>query len=288
MNLVTYNTQYSLGKDGRLDLARIAEAVRGADVIALQEVDRHMPRTEEIDQPARLAELLPEHFWIYGPPVDMDGGERSADGRVVNRRRQYGNMLLSRWPILSSRLHLLPKFRTFAHFGAQRGALEGVIAAPSGPLRVYSLHLSALSAEERLVQLDYLLPRLLDLPREGGVCTGPALGGREEVPMPESCALLGDCNFTPQSREYTQVVGEADYYYGRAIVGHRLVDSWTQSGHGQDEGATWHDYEEKRGPALRLDYGFVSPDLASKIRSARIDEDAPGSDHQPYWFELDF
>ena len=286
MKFVTYNIQYTLGKDGRLDLARIAEAVRGADIIALQEVDRHMPRTDDIDQPARLAELLPEYFWIYGPPVDLDGGERSADGRVVNRRRQHGNMLLSRWPILSSRLHLMPKFRTFAHFGAQRGALEGVIAAPSGPLRVYSIHLSSLSAEERLAQLDYLLPRLLDLPREGGVCTGPT-GDREELPMPESCAVMGDCNFTPQSREYARVVGEADYYYGRATVGHHLVDSWTHSGHGQDEGVTWSDYELNKGPARRLDYGFVSPDLASKILSARIDEDSPGSDHQPYWFELD-
>ncbi len=288
MKLVTYNIQYTLGKDGRLDLARIAEAVRGADIVALQEVARHMPRAEEIDQPARLAELLPEHFWIYGPPVDLDGGARSADGRVVNRRRQHGNMLLSRWPILSSRLHLLPKFRTFAHFGAQRGALEGVIAAPSGPLRVYSLHLSSLSAEERLAQLDYLLPRLLDLPREGGVCTGPGWGGHGEVPMPESCIVMGDCNFTPQSREYVRVVGEEDYYYGHTIVGHHLVDSWTHSGHGRDEGVTWYDYEQKKGPDLRLDYGFVSPDLASKIRSARIDEDAPGSDHQPYWFEMDF
>ncbi len=68
MKLVTYNIQFSLGKDHRLDLARIAEAVRGADIIALQEVTRYMPRAEEIDQPARLAELLPEHFWIYGPP----------------------------------------------------------------------------------------------------------------------------------------------------------------------------------------------------------------------------
>ena len=288
MKLVTYNIQYSLGRDGRLDLARIVEAVRGADIVALQEVARHMPRTGGIDQPARLAELLPEYFWIYGPPVDLDASERSGDGRVANRRRQHGNMLFSRWPILSSRLHLLPKFRTFAHFGAQRGALEGVITAPFGPLRVYSLHLSSLSAEERLVQLDYLLPRLLDLPREGGVCTGPAWGGHEEVPMPESCAVMGDCNFTPQSREYARVVGEEDYYYGRAIVGHHMVDSWTHSGHGQDEGVTWHDYEEKKGPDLRLDYGFVSPDLASKIRSARIDEDARGSDHQPYWFELDF
>ncbi len=287
MKLVTYNIQYSLGKDGRLDLGRIAEAVRGADVIALQEVARHMPHAEEVDQPARLAELLPEHFWIYGPPVDLDGGERGADGRAVNRRRQHGNMLLSRWPILSSRLHLLPKFRTFTQFSAQRGALEGVIAAPAGPLRVYSIHLSSLSAEERLAQLDHLLPRLLDLPREGGVCTGPAWHGHGEAPMPESCIVMGDCNFTPQSREYLRVVGEADYYYGRAIVGHHLVDSWTHSGHGQDEGVTWYDDEQKKGPDLRLDYGFVSPDLASKIKSARIDDDAPGSDHQPYWFEAD-
>ncbi len=287
MKLVTYNTQYSLGKDGRFDLARIAEAVRGADIIALQEVDRHMPRTDGIDQPARLAELLPEYFWIYGPPVDLDGSKRSADGRVVNRRRQCGNMLLSRWPILSSRLHLLPKFRTFAHFGAQRGALEGVIAAPSGPLRLYSIHLASLSAEERLAQLNYLLPRLLDLPREGGICTGPAWGDCEEVPMPESCVVMGDCNFTPRSREYARVVGEEDYYYGRTILGHHLVDGWTQSGWGQDEGVTWHEHEEKKGPALRIDYGFVSPDLAGTVLSARIDEDAPGSDHQPYWLELD-
>ncbi len=74
---------------------------------------------------------------------------------------------------------------------------------------------------------------------------------------------------------------------GDGASGQRLVDSWTHSGRGQDEGVTWHDYEEKKGPALRLDYGFVSPDLASKIRGARIDQDAPGSDHQPYWFELD-
>lgn len=287
MKLVTYNTQYSRGKDGRFDLARIAEAVRGADIIALQEVDRHLPRTEGIDQPARLGELLPEYFSIYGPPIDLDASERLADGQVVNRRRQHGLMLLSRWPILSSRLHLLPKFRTFDHFGAQRGALEGVIAVPSGPLRVYSVHLSSLSAEERLAQLDHLLPRLFDLPREGGVCTGPTSGGREEVPMPGACAVMGDCNFTPQSREYARVVGEEDYYYGRAVLGHHLVDSWTRSGHGQDEGVTWYDLEEKKGPALRLDYGFVSPDLAGRVLGARIDDAAPGSDHQPYWFELD-
>ncbi len=287
MKFVTYNIQYSLGKDGHFDLARIAQAVDGADIIALQEVDRFMPRTDGTDQPARLAELLPGYFWVYGPPIDLHGSERTVDGRQIQRRRQYGNMLFSRWPILSSRLHLLPKFRTFSRSGGQRGALEGVIETISGPLRVYSMHLSALSAEERLAQLDYLLPRLLELPREGGLCTGPTLGPYEETPMPESCVVMGDCNFTPRSREYTRVVGEEDYYYGRTPLGHHLVDSWTQSGHDQDEGATWYDPDEKKSPPLRLDYCFVSPDLADGVKTARIDDDAAGSDHQPYWFELE-
>ena len=68
MKLVTYNIQYSLGRDGHLDLARIVEAVRGADIVALQEVARHMPRTGGIDQPARLAELLPEYFPLRTSP----------------------------------------------------------------------------------------------------------------------------------------------------------------------------------------------------------------------------
>ncbi len=105
--------------------------------------------------------------------------------------------------------------------------------------------------------------------------------------MPEAYVIMGDCNFTPQSREYNQVVGEADYFHGRIVLGHHVVDSWTQSGNGQDEGATWYDLEEDKSLPLRLDYGFVSPDLADKVQNARIDEDATGSDHQPYWFELE-
>jgi endonuclease/exonuclease/phosphatase family metal-dependent hydrolase len=40
VKFVFYNIQYSKGRDGRHDLARIADAVRGADIIALQEVTR--------------------------------------------------------------------------------------------------------------------------------------------------------------------------------------------------------------------------------------------------------
>jgi endonuclease/exonuclease/phosphatase family metal-dependent hydrolase len=41
MQFVSYNIQYGTGRDKQVDLARIADAVRGADVIALQEVERY-------------------------------------------------------------------------------------------------------------------------------------------------------------------------------------------------------------------------------------------------------
>ena len=45
MKFVSYNIQYGTGKDGRIDLSRIAAEVGDADVIALQEVDRFNSET---------------------------------------------------------------------------------------------------------------------------------------------------------------------------------------------------------------------------------------------------
>ena len=61
MKLATYNIQFGLGKDGRYDLARIAEEVKTADIIALQEVDRYWRRSGCVDSPAVLGARLPDH-----------------------------------------------------------------------------------------------------------------------------------------------------------------------------------------------------------------------------------
>ncbi len=87
----------------------------------------------------------------------MDASERLGDRIVLNRRRQFGPMLLSRWPIIWTRSIVFPKLGTMDSFNMDTGAIEGVVAAPSGALRVYSLHLSALSTRERLMQIDQLL-----------------------------------------------------------------------------------------------------------------------------------
>lgn len=129
---------------------RIVDAIRDADVIALQEVERFMPRTGMSDQPAEISAMLPDHFWVYGPETDLDASEIGEDGGIVSRRRQFGNMLLSRWPILSTRNHLLPYVGTTSHVNNQATLLEGVIESGGRALRICSLHLSHQSQRERL------------------------------------------------------------------------------------------------------------------------------------------
>ena len=38
----------------------------------------------------------------------------------------------------------------------------------------------------------------------------------------------------------------------------------------------------------RIDYCFLSPALAARVRSCWVDMEAQGSDHQPLWVEIDF
>jgi endonuclease/exonuclease/phosphatase family metal-dependent hydrolase len=291
MKLVTYNIQYSLGKDGNYNIERIADAVRGADIIALQEVTRNFSQLPDKDQPARIAQLLTDYYWVYGPAVDLDASERDANGKLLNKRAQFGNMLLAKWPILSSRLLLLPRMRTYDKTNFQCGMLEGVVDLPAGSLRVYSTHLNHNNPAERIAQIEFILSKLHNGPYEGGTISGTEASNisfeLREVLLPEEFVVLGDCNLKPDSAEYTRIVGEMDYYYGSRITAQHLVDTWVQSGHAKDSGVTWYDKPENSTTKSRLDYGFVSAGLASKVKQAWIDNEAIGSDHQPTWFELD-
>ena len=213
MKLVSYNIQYGFGGDGRYDLARAARVVAGADIIALQEVERHWRRTNLDDQPEILSRLLPDYHWVYGPAFDMDASE-SRDGRVVNRRRQFGTMVLSKLPIVWSRLHALPMRRTVRPLNTRNAALECMIRTPAGPVRVFSLHLAHIAAEERLEQIDYLLDEHRRAVSEGGPWSGaddePSREWTHGEPEPENplaAIWMGDFNMEPGSAEYRRIVG---------------------------------------------------------------------------------
>jgi endonuclease/exonuclease/phosphatase family metal-dependent hydrolase len=286
MKLISYNIQYGLGKDGRYDLARIAGEIEAGDVIALQEVERFWQRSGERDDVAELARHLRAFHWVYGANLDMDASYPGDDGLPVHRRRQFGTMILSRTPIISSRNFPLPKFGTVLQHSIQQGALEAVIRSSRGtPLRVYSTHLSHLSAATRLPQIDALLEIVRRAPSEGGAWCGghpnPAAGWTEGElpPMPREAVLMGDFNFSPDAEEYARIVGPDSNGYGRLANLEGFVDSWVAAGHAEHEGATCN--------GKRIDFIFVVSAWRERIEAAWIDAQAQGSDHQPIGIELD-
>lgn len=288
MRFCTYNIQYGKGKDEHYDLERIAAEVAGADVVALQEVERFWTRSGNVDQVAVLAQLLDGYHWVYGAGVDIDGSYRDTDGRLRNRRRQFGNMLLAKRPIAMSRNHLLPKYASYGPLSIQRSALEGLVYIGERALRLYSIHLTHLSPQTRLPQLDRLWEIHRQAPVEGAALTGEALPEWSQDPwpapeLPYEAILMGDFNFKPDSAEYSRMVGPTGDYGGRLSNPEGFVDAWVQSGNPPDGGATCLVLDE---PA-RIDYLFVSGRLREHIGEMRVDAHAQGSDHQPLWMEID-
>ncbi|HEV2296078.1 MAG TPA: endonuclease/exonuclease/phosphatase family protein [Tepidisphaeraceae bacterium] len=128
LTVLTYNIHHAQGMDKRLDLQRIAGVIRasGADLVALQEVDNGTKRAGGVDQAAELARLTNMHA-VFGPAMSYDGG-------------QYGNAVLSRWPITSSRIVPLPWKQ--GNRREPRCAVSATTRLPhgAGPLEMISTH----------------------------------------------------------------------------------------------------------------------------------------------------
>ena len=295
MKIVTYNIQFGLGKDGRFDLERVASEVDGADIIALQEVERYWQRSGNVDQPALLGQYLPEYYWAYGPYFDVDASTCLPGGRVNNVRRQFGNMILSKTPILSTRLFPLPKSNLRHSHNMVVGVFEGVVKLQrDGALRIYNAHLGARSRQDRVAQINSIRETIRRTPVEGGAwtsCHANSLWKEDAAPppMPESFVLLGDFNLEAKDPEYAHLVGPGDGDPGRGSSHEEFIDTWVASGHEKDEGVTYTADPSSTGAQnMRIDYAFVDESMKKRVIGARIDETAMGSDHQPYWIDLDY
>ncbi|OWV89007.1 endonuclease [Rhizobium sp. N122] len=286
MNFASYNIQYGFGLDGRYDLARIARSLEGADIIALQEVTRGFSRNGFADMAADLAAFFPDHFWVYGPACDLHA-EPAGNGLppVRGTRFQFGNMVLSRWPILSTRTLLLPRSRTIGKINLQRGATEAVIAAPGGAIRFYSVHLDHVSPDERIRQLQFLNAHINAFVHDGGSLTGGGEFDLPEPPLPEDYVVMGDFNMEPESPEYCALAGAGGGYYGRVSRIGTPIDAFAALEAYGPESYSWMNPED-HGERMHLDYCFVSCGLEGRLQSARIDTQSVGSDHFPLWVEI--
>ncbi|TCO49161.1 endonuclease/exonuclease/phosphatase family metal-dependent hydrolase [Kribbella antiqua] len=173
LTVMTYNIHHGAGIDGALDLERIAVLIEksGADVVGLQEVDRHWSaRSNWVDQPAWFAQRLKMHY-AYAANLDLpplNPGEP---------RRQYGTAILSRYPIQDFSNTLLPLYPT----GEQRGLAVASIKVRGADLRFANTHLTSNNNSERLEQAQKVVSLL-------GTSTTPTL-------------LVGDLNARPDAPE---------------------------------------------------------------------------------------
>ena len=246
----------------------------------MQEVERYWMRSNDMDQARVIADAMPDHYWMFGPTIDLlKSSDRKSGAPVDNRRRQFGNMILSRYPIVSSRNHLLPKYTDPEKFAIQRGALETTIETPIGPVRFFSVHLCHLASAHRVRQVEAILTVHRRAARDGAVHSGrsPVAWSEETVtaPAPPSAAiLLGDFNMLPGSAEYKKLVEISDN------PGDDLVDAWLAAGGSEFEGAT-HYSDSAVQQGRRIDYCFLTRELNRRVDTVAVDDAADGSDHQP-------
>ncbi|MBX3498647.1 MAG: endonuclease/exonuclease/phosphatase family protein [Alphaproteobacteria bacterium] len=282
MLFATYNIHFALGTDNRYDVARIADVVAEADVVCLQEVVQGWALNAHADQAQEIAGRLNRYVWFHGG-FDADASSVGADGRIVNRRRTFGNAVLSRWPIAEARGHLLPKTAMPGQFDLQRSFVEAVVETPKGRLRVYSIHLSHITHAQRLPQVAALLDTVLDAPRRGGAWDAHATDSfvftEAAQPVPVSAVVMGDFNFTSNDVEYVTICGEMHAEFGRIATADGLSDAWTSAGNAEDR--------ESFAGEGRIDHAFVTHDLRGKVKRAWIDDTSPASDHWPLFVEID-
>jgi len=283
-NLITWNIQSCRGCDGVVDPARIVRTCRDmadADVLCFQEVARNFPDlagSRGEDQFAQLAAQLPGYQLIEGIAVDV----RAPDGS----RGQFGNALFSRLPLLQAFRHLLPFPADPEVPGMQRIAVEVVVQAPWGPLRVTTTHLAYYSAIQRAAQVE----RLRGLQAEAAghaqdlAHTHKDGGPFETMPRPVSSVLTADFNFRPTDPSYARL--QDPFPLGSGIPAYR--DSWSIALPGVPHAPTLGVYDKVQWPgdAFCCDFIFVTEDLAPRVEEVAVNGATDASDHQPVLLRL--
>ena len=161
MRLVTYNIHKGIGgHDRAYKLDRVLRVIDelAPDLVCLQEVSCHPPRTDRHDQPRLLHRQFSHMSMAFHQTVKWKHGG-------------YGNLILSRWPIYS-RQHICLRHEE----RKPRGAQVAVMYTDQGPMQLVNWHLG-LMGPERHWQANRLLEH-------------PAINQRAKLPT----LIAGDCN----------------------------------------------------------------------------------------------
>jgi endonuclease/exonuclease/phosphatase family metal-dependent hydrolase len=201
------------------------------------------------------------------------GLDREGDG---GERRQFGNALLSRLPVLQVFRHLLPHPASGGIKHMQRQAIEAVVQTASGPLRVVTTHLEYFSAGHRAAQIARLREIQQEVAANEAAPAKAAASPYDPTPRPASLVLCGDFNVKPDDAEYTQLMAEP------------LVDAWRVARGAEPHPASTGLFDRRQWPmgGHCRDYFAVTADVAQHIAAVEIDLTTDASDHQPLLLTL--
>ena len=280
LKILSWNIQYGKGVDGKIDLERIRDGVLqslDADIICFQEVARFEPQTSRgADQMQILQDFFPDYEAFFGPAYDRAGG-------INGKRKQFGNMILSRIHIKQVIHHSLPSPADRDNCFMLRQASELQVLHKGFSFRLINTHLEYFSASQQLEQVRRLR-ELHQLSSEMNRRPGIDMPGTpfEQFKPPSGVIICGDFNFTPESQPYQEMLKPTS---GGSFD---LRDSWDVL-HPDDQRIPTcgvHDHEQwEEGPHCR-DYFFISTDLEERLNSISINLDTSASDHQPIALEI--
>ena len=266
MEILSWNIQAAKGVDEVISTDRIATEIKtfsDADVICLQEV----LCTPQDNQPADFARHFPEHTPVFGPAVDR---------RYGSDRLQFGNMVLSRLPILQLTQHKLPQPPAPEVKHMPRQAIDVVLEHNNELLRVVTTHLDYFAIQQRAAQVKYLAAY------HSECCNrfrSPSPSGGEEqfLQLSETASSIycGDFNLTVDSDDYQTMLNETDR--------DNLLDCWRHAHSDTPHDATCGIFDHVQWPegAHCRDFFFATADIANRLTGMQVNTETPASDHQP-------
>ncbi|WP_343550207.1 endonuclease/exonuclease/phosphatase family protein [Ralstonia sp.] len=280
--ILTWNIQWGRGVDGHVSLTRQltqAHEMAEFDVLCLQEITSgfsDLPGQPGIDQWSELADALgPEYTVIGGFALERHNGTHV---------QRFGNAIATRLPVHHIRRHALP-CPADATPHMPRMAIEAIVQAPFGLLRIITTHLEYYSALQRLAQIDALRA----IHSEGCVRANQAsvLGTESEAgpfrPLAQTTSTIvcGDFNCKPDSTP--KRLATVPFTQEPA-----LHDAW-EIAHGttpQPPTFGLHDRTGWTEPAYACDFMLISDPLKPRVLRTEVNSTTQASDHQPMLLEL--
>ena len=192
LRVVSFNIEFALQVDSAIAVLTSDPALRGADVLLLQEMNGE--GTKQIAQALGL-------WYVYYPAIFH-----------FRTDRDVGNAVLSRWPIVEDRKIVLPHVSRFVR--TQRAATAATIRVGQVPVRVYSTHLGTMSDLAPAGRRDQLRAILADAEKYPRV----VIGGDMNDEGVGQVARASGYRWPTQHGPATTTLGRLDHIFFKGLV----------------------------------------------------------------------